>query len=352
MKASRAGSAPAFECCSLVALAMLTFLALTPGGASARCPKIIVYGISNISEPNVALWQTVGADGFFLPDIMRNWQDSVGNDEDSKLYQQAKALQNLFAKHGMPYNFLYSYVHNNRWHPAPVDLNDASALTHIAENYSEAAHLARYAGFKGLAIDLEEHRGLWSPDPGIPDKPRRLYGLGRRIGQAIKAEYPQATVMVLPEVLMFAKGGQSARDFALSPYFWNGFVQAHFHRVVIAPERAYRYSRPDLILKQTSKAYAPNLATNGVSPSTTSIALGLWPLGRFRSRDLFALESPAEFGKRLNNAMAAGEPYVWIYSEGDLWQDPRSLGFRDELRKEKANCSTGPALRPSKGLLP
>jgi len=89
--------------------------------------------------------------------------------------------------------------------------------------FANAAHLARYAGFKGISLDLEEHQGLWTSDPMMPDKGDRLYLLGKEIGDAIKGQFPAATLIVMPEVVMQSRNPRSAqarKDFELSDRFW------------------------------------------------------------------------------------------------------------------------------------
>ncbi|MDO8435048.1 MAG: hypothetical protein Q7S58_21850 [Candidatus Binatus sp.] len=323
------------------ALAILVSL-VTIGYASAACPKILLFGI-DLAESDPEHWQNSGVDGFFVLNLVTNWQDSVGDDEHGPAYGRARQFQIGNSKVGISDNFLHIYVHNNRWHAAAVNLLSDAQLRQIVGDFRDAAHLARYAGFKGISLDLEDHQGLWSADPNIPDKGERLFQLGKQVGAAIKGQFPAAALIVMPEALIQAQNPgniEARKEYELSTRFWDGLVQAHFQSLILAPERSYLYERPALILEQTRNAYAPNLAHNGVAPGSVSVALGLWPVGRYVSPENFSLESAPRFTGRLSIAYGTGEPYVWIYSEGkNIWRDRRAKAYLDAIRQVRASCA-------------
>jgi hypothetical protein len=327
---------------------------------ATSCPKILMFDGLDIrtenNETEARYWgQIIGVQGFYVGNVMASWDDSVGNDEESKTYQEVKQFQETYSSFGVTDNFikvaLYTKPH---W-------GDQVALSKVVENFREASHLARYAGMKGLAIDLEPYAaGYWDKDPAIPGKEEQVYLLGRRIGGAILSEFPDATIIVLPEVLSYEDLSYSEglrQAYALCSRFWDGLVQAHFKQLIISTETSYDSSRPDLVASNIKKVYQDNLSKNGVDPKSVAIAVGIWPLAKTYT-DKSPRCTPSQFEERLRLAFQLKSPYVWIYGHGSAWEKdgpygkgdvaPRFHEYVRAVHKIEDSCATS-GNKPSMG---
>lgn len=129
-----------------------------------------------------------------------------------------------------------------------------------------------------------------------------------------------------------------SRDYALSPAFFDGLASAHFQHLVIALERSYRYPNTSLILKQAEDFYKPRLSKDGINLTTVSFAPGIYPVGSYRKPQAVGLEPPRIFAGQLGLALASSQPYVWIYSEGDLWRRKAAQPFVSAIRNAVRRC--------------
>jgi hypothetical protein len=295
------------------------------------CPKVLMFdGLDIRTENNEAkaqYWgQTIGVEGFFVGNVMASWADSVGDDENSQIYPKVKLFQEVYSRFGVTDNFIKVALYTK------PDWRDPSFQSRVVTNFRQAAHLAKYAGLKGLALDLEAYvPGYWNEDSAIPDKAERVYLLGRRIGGAILSEFPDASVIVLPEILAYAGppyGQKVQQAYALSSRFWDGLIQAHFRQLIIATEGSYDSDRPDLIAGEMRDLYRDNLRNNGIVPQTVAIALGIWPLAKTYT-DKSARCTPTQFEERLRLAFQERSPYVWIYGHGSSWEKDGPYGKGD-----------------------
>lgn len=322
-----------------------------PVPLSPPCPKVLMFDGLEIqtqnNEPMARYWgQTIGVQGFFVNNVMGSWETSVGDDENSQLYQSARRFQVLYSKYGVTDNFIKTALYNEH------DWKSPAAESRVVSNFRQAAHLAKYAGFRGLALDLEPYvKGWWNEDPALPDKLERAYVLGRRVGAAIVSEYPDASVIALPEILGLTCPPYQpdfCAVYVLSHRFWDGLIQAHFRQLIIATENSYNSVRPDMIADGTRKSYRDNLLSNGVDPETVPISPGIWPLGQTYT-DKAARCTPAQFEERLRLAMKQKSPYVWIYGQGSAWEkdgpygkgdvDPRFQEFVKVLQRVQGSCA-------------
>jgi len=314
------------------------------------CPKVLMFdGLEIHKQNNEAMaqyWgQRIGIDGFFANNVMSDWDTSVGHDENSAVYQDLKQFQQLYSRYGVTDNFIKVALYTVH------DWRDPAAQSRVVENFRQAAHLARYAGLKGLALDLEAYKSTWNEDNAIPGKAERVYLLGRRIGGAILSEFPDATIIVLPEILEYTCppfNEKVCQAYALSSRFWDGLIQAHFKQLMIASEHSYNSSRPDQIADYLAKIYRENLTANGIDPESAPIALGIWPLGK-NYRDKSARSTPSQFEERLRLAFQVKSPYVWIYGHGSAWEkdgpygkgdvDPHFEEYVQVLHRVKETCA-------------
>jgi hypothetical protein len=334
----------------LPAITIMTLYATATGWAAGACPKVLMFDGVNVAQrfdlQDAKYWASVGIDGFFVGRIINDWTKSAGSNENSDVYRKLQSFQQLYASQGVGYNFLkialpYTGEGHFGWTSAEISV--------VVERFREAAHLARYAGLMGLALDLEpQQAGFWAVDPSIPNKPAVVRNTGRSIGVAIKQEFPNAQVIVLPEVAAYAIA--MPKPYALSPLFLEGFAQAHFAELVIAAEHSYGAPTPQTVVSGTHRTHDVVLRASGVVPEATTVAIGLWPLGKTYT-DKSPHETPASFQKRLELSFAAKQPYVWIYGHGSAWQangpygsGPVAANFQQfvaALHRVKAECATG-----------
>lgn len=194
-------------------------------------------------------------------------------------------------------------------------------------NFRDAAHLARFAGFKGMAFDLEPYGGgPWQPDPADPGRPAKIRNFAARVGHEIATECPECLVATIPEALGYAimpiPKNTTLPDrwfnrYRMSQYFIRGLVSGGIRHLVVATETSYTAPDPTLALRNAHPLYERLRNTSG--NLSISYAIGLWPLGKSYTNKA-AHETPENFKRRLEAAMAAGQPYVWIYGHGSAWE--------------------------------
>jgi len=320
-----------------VAFALLV-MAMMP--AAARCPKLLMFDGTNFQTQTNAgqadYWgNTVGVQGFFVNRVMPSWQDDVGDDPDSKLWQHLSRFQAVYAKYGVTDNFIKVALYH------PVDWNDPQQRGEIVEHFAHAAALARHAGFAGMALDLEPYKPTWV-DSG--DMANTVQAQGAAIARAMLAAYPGMTLVVIKDGLHQAyphaplsqvlsqldQPPAPARHFwhggyALSVPFLRGLLSVNWSHVVIATEDTYDGSNIVASVRQTQENYASFMRAGQDGRTDLSVSPGLWPLGHSYA-DKSARGSPAEFARQLQTAFGAARRYVWIYGYGSAWQTAGDYG--------------------------
>jgi hypothetical protein len=254
-----------------------------PEAPSLTCPKVLMFDGVRIDKYNndtaARYWgQKIGVDGFLVNEVVPDWDRSVGDDEKSPNYQRVKQFQDLYAQYGVKDNFIKIALYK------PHNWQDPTAQSRVVTVFRQAAHLARYAGFKGLALDLEPYaKNFWTIDQAVPEKAERVSTLGKQIGDAIVAEFPDAVMIVLPEILMYSCPPYKQHvcdNYALSSRFWASLSQAHFQQLIVATENSYNASQPDSVVNAVKDVYTKALRMHGIDPKTLIIAPGIWPLGK------------------------------------------------------------------------
>lgn len=295
---------------------------------SIPCPKILMFdGVSidkHTNDSAAQYWgQKIGLDGFFVNHVVSDWGHTVGDDETSLDYQRVKQFQDLYAKYGVGDNFLKIALYT------PHDWQNPVAQSRVVTVFRQAAHLARYAGLKGLALDLEPYvKHFWNIDPAVPEKAELVSALGKQIGDAIVAEFPTAMMIILPEILMYTCPPYEQHvcdNYALSSRFWAALSQARFRQLIIATENSYDASNPEAVVNTVQDVYEKDLRRRGIDPKALVVAPGIWPLGKSYT-DKTAHSTPAQFRERLRSAAQGTSPYIWIYGHGSAWEKDGPYG--------------------------
>ncbi|MGH8114509.1 MAG: hypothetical protein ACREPS_05570 [Rhodanobacteraceae bacterium] len=297
-----------------------------------------------------AYWgETVGVQGFMVNYIVTDWQTDVGTDPDSGTWKLLRRFQSIYSKHGVTDNFIKIGLYRGH------DWGDAKANRKATQNLAHAAALARYAGLKGLALDLEPYKPTWGGSAGGPELAKRVEMEGRKMGQAMHAAYPGMTLFVLPDVLREVedeKKSSGEARYLLSAPFVRGLLSIPWKHVVIGTEFTYsaHAERIPLFMRQAAARYRDTPGTSDALKANFSIAPGLWPLGP-TAKNKSARFSPAEFKQRLQVAFDTSKQYVWIYGSSSAWQKDGPFGpvpgpvatsfqqFLDAIHQVRANCS-------------
>lgn len=338
-------------CCAFLLCAMAST------HAWPACPKLLMTAGLNIHKQTnpqqAAYWgQTVGVQGFLVNYIVTDWQTDVGTNPDSGTWQLLRRFQTIYSQHGVTDNFIKIGLYKGHdWH-------DARETGKVTQNLAHAAALARYAGLKGLALDLEPYKPTWGGSAGGPELAKLVEAEGRKMGKAMHDAFPGMTLFVLPDVLREVDHeSKVSPDWAsthhggyqLSAAFVRGLLSVPWSRVVIGTEFTYsaHAERIEPYMKAAADRYrrAP-----GEWRSNFSIAPGLWPLGP-NAKDKSARFSPAEFRQRLQVAFDTSKQYVWIFGSSSAWQKDGPFGpvpgpvatsfqqFLDAIHKVRASCA-------------
>ena len=347
-------------------LAALALMISARAPAAVQCPRLLMFGGTNFrtqtDDKDAAYWgHTVGVQGFFVNYVMSYWQADVGTHSDSTLWQQLRRFQSIYSKYGVSDNFIKVALYK------PHDWHSRRQNEAVVKHFAHAAVLARYAGFKGVALDLEPYAPTWNGDDGLADTVREE---GRNIGEAMHAAYPDMTLIVLPDVLHAAdrnltlkqklkagllrltsdeSGMPSHEKYRLAVPFVRGLLSVQWTHVAVGSENTYSLNGDGIAgsVSRAQESYLALIRNNGLTQPDISVAPGLWPLGR-SSRDKAARESPQRFETRLQAAFDVAPRYVWIYSTGSAWETDGFYGkgpvvadfaqYPAAIRRVKANC--------------
>ncbi|MGH8111678.1 MAG: hypothetical protein ACREPL_07065 [Rhodanobacteraceae bacterium] len=361
---ARASDPRPWRCVACGFAFLLYVLASVP--AWAACPKLLMTAGLNIHKQTdpaqAAYWgQTVGVQGFMVNYVVTDWQTDVGTNPDSATWKLLRRFQTIYAQHGVADNFIKIALYKGHdWHSTK---QNAAAL----RNLGHAAALAKYAGMKGLALDLEPYKPTWGGSAGGPGLTSFVEHEGRKMGQAMHAAYPGMTLVILPDVAREAEherksgsnwASQHHGGYALAVPFVKGLLSVPWSHVVIGTELTYS-AHAERLVPFMHEAAARYQAMGGHDrPGTNfSVAPGLWPLGP-NAKDKSARESPGQFKQRLKVAFDNSRQYVWIFGSSSAWQKDGPLGpvpgpvatsfpkFLDAIHAVRAACVGGPSAAP------
>lgn len=289
------------------------------GAALAACPKLLMFDGVDIRTQNNAqqahYWgRTVGVQGFFVNNVMADWQQDVGDSPTSPGWQQAKLFQATYAKYGVTDNFIKTAI----W--KPHDWSSASQNAAVVSNFAHAAALAKFAGFKGVALDMEPYVPVWGSLGKRSESPGMVQAEGQAIAKAMHQAYPGMTLVLIKDGLYWAGRKQGYHGgYGLSVPFLRGLLSVPWSQVVIAAENTYDARDVLALTQSTQQRYARFIEQNKLPQQVISVAPGLWPLGK-SYLDKSSRVSAGVFAQQLRSALASTTDYVWIYGFGSAWQ--------------------------------
>lgn len=332
-------------------LAVLLLLSMTPVGEKSgiaaaadtgRCPSVIMFDgvdiVKDTNENKAKYWgDEVGINGFLVNHVMPGWETTVPEGDSSAVAVNLKRFQELYARHGVDQNFIKVAIYK------PLNWKDEAERARVVGNFRRGAQLARFAGMRGMALDLESYvKGFWETDAADPAKGQTIYEMGKAIGDAIESGYPGSPVFIVREVLWWVS---RAKNYALSGRFWDGFVASSVPHIYVGEELTYDKSG---IPGELISMYRDNAVHNHVDPGNVEIIPGLWPLGHSYT-DKSPRMSAGAFEKDLKQSFSEHAKYVWIYGFGSAWETDGAYGkgpvtknFEDyvqALRKVKSQCA-------------
>ncbi|HEX7370759.1 MAG TPA: hypothetical protein VF284_10825 [Rhodanobacteraceae bacterium] len=265
---------------------------------------------------------------------MPYWSADVGTNPASAMWQKARQFQTDYARYGVTDNFIKVALYKHH------DWRSATQNAAVVKHFAHAAALARYAGFKGIAIDLEPYTPTWGSSADVGALDATVKQEGRAIAEAMHGAYPDMTLFVLPDVLseihhhqrnlmqrlastyhQLRTGATASKEgYALAPAFLHGLLSVPWKHVVIGMEQTYSRNADGIAASVSPdyQRYAAFLAQDGESDAALSMAPGLWPLGP-NSHSRAARETPERFAERLRVSMSLATRYVWIYGKGGTW---------------------------------
>jgi len=293
--------------------------------AVAACPKVLMFDGVNILTQNNAdqarYWgESVGVQGFFLNNLMADWQQDVGASPASSAWQQARQFQDTYAKHGVKDNFIKVAI----WRPH--DWRNTEQNAAVVSHFRHTAALARYAGFRGVALDLEPYVPVWGGEAGGPERAATVQTEGAAIARAMYKAYPEMILVLIQDALYSADRGQGYNGgYGLSLPFLRGLLSMPWRQLVIAIEQTYNGKGISMFTTKALDRYRAHIRQNELPIRHVSVAPGLWPLGQSYENKA-ARVSASDFALHLRDAMTIATEYVWIYGFGSAWQTDGPYG--------------------------
>lgn len=296
-------------------------LCLVFSSCASACPKLL-YSALNYNTENNAIdaqyWgKTVGIDGVLVNYLMTYWTTNVGATPNS-LWNGAKSFQQTYAQYGVTDNFIKVSIFSN------LDWNNQNTVDQYVTDFGNIARLAKYAGFKGIALDLEPYgNSAWGGAAGGTQQ--IVQRVAQLIGGAMYRAYPDMTLIIMPDVVyeygatrdLFLENG--GYEFAVP--FVHGLFYQPWKQVVLATEGTYSAS-PASIVHWVDVTYSNYDGMFRPGKFPFSVAPGIWPLGNSIS-DKSARMSADQFQQNLATDYMETSSYVWIFGMGTAWQPDR-----------------------------
>jgi hypothetical protein len=299
---------------------------------------------AGVHDKEAEYWgKVVGIDGFFVNELIPDWQSDVGTDPQGKDWQLAEQFQNAYAKQGVDVNFIkIAFYHEHDWRNAEQNSAAASHLAH-------AAALATAVGFKGIALDLEPYVDIWAGRAGGVEMAPAVYAEGKAIAQAMHDAYPSMSLIIIQDAL-----GYDSRNGALGEHggyklavpFVKGLLSVPWADVAVATEQTYD-GNVTALSKSTLAMWKAFVNENRLPNQQMSVAPGLWPLGKSKT-DKSARMTPQKFAQGMADAYSVAPNYAWIYGYNSAWQTDGAYGkgpvapgfdaYPEAIRRVKSSC--------------
>lgn len=374
--------------------AVMFFAWLLPVLSSAQENSVTTILFSPITPEYVtasaAEWRQTGFGGFLISNIMHNWDSDVwatdgdpkSRDESDLTLQRCLRMNEACAQAGIHDNFIkvafYSHL------PGWFDDEKWSVLLH---NFKEAGRFARLAQFRGIAVDIEyisemydlTWKGYEQDSHHETDLLHQAYLRGRELTGAILEEYPESTLLTLPEALIMYG--------PLAHQFIRGMIEEAAQReapggIHIMTENSYKECDTLALLSQIADLSAK--VKSSLNPNAWdywkqngSIVIGGWPLGYYRpihdeegaflgwsgKKSIFGDQivgsyadkssnySPLDFARQYSFMNSFTKRYNWIYGHGATWWHLTEEEARRYGEKQSAILPCDPQLQRYKKIL-
>ena len=243
----------------------------------------------------------------------------------------------------------------------------------VARNGAIAAYVAREGGMKGLFMDAEGYTaggGLWpwpfsyrghlrackqagvtprTPEECIAQVRKR----GRQFMQAIVAEYPDITIMIIPSI---NSAGDGTPPF-LFPAFVDGMIEASGPDATFIDgmECGYSLQRHENFVKAREHTEQENLRKTSIPElfkKKVSYGFGVWldfECGKGRIFPGWHSDDPAKFELNyrsperlehsLYNAFNVSDRYVWLFTWHPQWWFLPHVRGKDNSAQLRDQCS-------------
>lgn len=249
----------------------------------------------------------------FINYLMTYWTTNVGA-KPNGLWEGAKSFQQTYEKYGVTDNFIKVSIFNN------LNWNSQSAIDQYVTDFGNLARLAKYAGFKGIALDLEPYSSAWGEQAG--GNQQTVQRAAQLIAGAMYRAYPEMTLVILPDVV-YEYGATKDRVLATGGYklaipFVHGLFYQPWKQVIMAIEGTYSAS-PASIVHWVDVAYSNYDGMFNPGKFPFSVAPGIWPLG-ISGSDKSARMSVSQFETNLATDYQVTDSYVWIFGMGTAWK--------------------------------
>jgi hypothetical protein len=284
--------------------------------------------------------RVIGADGLFFQGATID--QAVGFDTTSKPYQLARQFQQYYAPWGASNNL---YFINLEGGPLNFDGTEWYTPTYPAmmvQDVQEAAALANYAGFVGLAFNFERHDEFWGYDPNLPNKGQIIQQFGASLGQAILTEFPNANILEFPNCPIpqnpatITAAQRNQNGYYYYPEFCYGFMLSQFTQLALGGEDTwYTDAAGDNPIPFDFASYDlnywPAIQALGIPVSQVTNDPGFWPLGHPYKNPATGTDvvlpdnlleytkaatvntTPATWQMYISSAYSYGPPYTWIF---------------------------------------
>lgn len=249
--------------------------------------KLLLYSAINPAwaAGTAAQWRARGFGGFIFD------HGSALAVDDPYALADVTAFRSMIGRlsaAGITDNFLTISIGDRT--PPPSNFGDVfndAAWSAVTDGLGRFARYARATGLVGVVLDCEPYGAsdfLRDPGNGLHTKKLlgdTVYARGQQVASAIDAEFPDAVIMLLPQL-----SDQPNYEFYL--HFFSGLASvAGAQNIVVGDEREYSMWQKDPALDALSwaRGVEDSFARKADVPDwdvDTNLAIGMFPLGYYR----------------------------------------------------------------------